>query len=180
MTKNKHDEKDVKKQQEGVDIPDVSNESHEDEQVTQCSVDFEKQNQELTECYKRLAAEYENYRKRTAKEKEDIYDTCVADITEKFLPVLDNLDLALANSKSADNDILKGIKLIHKQFIDTLTKLDIKEIDCLNKEFDPNIHDAVMIVEDPDIETGVVVEVFKKGYIYKDRVVRHSMVKVAK
>ena len=70
--------------------------------------------------------------------------------------------------------------MIHKQFIDTLTKLDIKEIDCLNKEFDPNIHDAVMIVEDPDIETGVVVEVFKKGYIYKDRVVRHSMVKVAK
>ncbi|HOD92826.1 MAG TPA: nucleotide exchange factor GrpE [Clostridia bacterium] len=180
MAKSKNESKDFKKQQEGADISDAHKTNQENEQVTECVVDFEKQNQELTDCYKRLAAEYDNYRKRTLKEKEDIYDTCVADITEKFLPVLDNLDLALANSKSAEDDILKGIKMIQKQFIDTLNKLDIKEIDCLNKEFDPNMHDAVMIIEDPDIETGIVVEVFKKGYIYKDRVVRHSMVKVAK
>ena len=180
MAKGKNENKDVKKQQEGVDIPDISQTDQEKDQESECIADFEKQNKELTECYKRLAAEFDNYRKRTIKEKEDIYDTCVADITEKFLPVLDNLDLALQNSKSTDDEIFKGVKMIYKQFIDTLTKLDIKEIDCLNKEFDPNMHDAVMIIENPDIETGIVVDVFKKGYMYKDRVVRHSMVKVAK
>ncbi len=174
MAKGKSEDK---KQQEGADISD---DNQVKEQESECTVDFEKQNQELTECYKRLAAEYDNYRKRTIKEKEDIYDTCVVDITEKFLPVLDNLDLALANSKSTEDEIYKGVKMIYKQFIDTLAKLDIKEIDCLNKEFNPNMHDAVMIVEDPDIETGIVVDVFKKGYMYKERVVRHSMVKVAK
>jgi molecular chaperone GrpE len=177
MAKGKSEDKNNKKQQEGADISD---DNQVKEQESECTVDFEKQNQELTECYKRLAAEYDNYRKRTIKEKEDIYDTCVVDITEKFLPVLDNLDLALANSKSTEDEIYKGVKMIYKQFIDTLAKLDIKEIDCLNKEFNPNMHDAVMIVEDPDIETGIVVDVFKKGYMYKERVVRHSMVKVAK
>ena len=93
--------------------------------------------------------------------------------------MLDNLDLALVNAKDAKDEVLKGILMIHKQFLDTLRKLDIKEIDCLNQQFDPNLHDAVMTVDD-DEKSGSVVEVFKKGYIYKERVVRHSMVKVAK
>lgn len=173
MAKKKQDN-DVNIQQDGADVNNTGN-----EEVTSCETDMEKQNKELTDCYKRLAAEYDNYRKRTAKEKQDIYDICVADITEKFLPVLDNLDLALANSDSADDNVVKGIELIHKQFLETLAKLGVFEIDCLNKPFDPNIHDAVMVTEDPAIEAGTVVEVFKKGYIYKDRVVRHSVVKVA-
>lgn len=180
MVKSKNDDKDVKKMQEGIDIPEVSEGQEVHDEPYVCAVDFEKQNQEITECYQRLAAEYENYRKRSVKEKEEIYDTCVVDITDKFLPVLDNLDLALANSKSAKDEVQKGIVMIHKQFMDTLAKLDVKEIDCLNKQFDPNLHDAVMTVDDPEKQSGVIADVFKKGYIYKERVVRHCMVKVVK
>jgi len=179
MAKSKNESKNVKNEDKGVEIPDISPGQEVKEQTEECTVDLDKQNQELTECYKRLAAEYDNYRKRTIKEKEEIYDTCVIDITEKFLPVLDNLNLALANSKDVKDEVLKGILMIHKQFIDTLEKLEIKEIGCLNQQFDPNLHDAVMTVDD-DEKSGTVVEVFKKGYIYKEKVVRHSMVKVAK
>lgn len=180
MVKSKNDDKDAKKVQEGIDIPEVSEGQDVHDEPYVCAVNFEKQNEEITECYKRLAAEYDNYRKRSIKEKDEIYDICVADITDKFLPVLDNLDLALANSKSAKDEVQKGIEMIHKQFIDTLTKLDVKEINSLGEEFDPNLHDAVMTVDDPEKQSGIIVDVFKKGYIYKDRVVRHSMVKVAK
>jgi len=180
MTKSKEAKKTVETEEKVTAKKDTEAKTTETAEKTDTVIDngLQKMNDELIDSIKRLAAEYDNFRKRTTKEKEDIYNVCLIDITEKFLPVLDNLELALANKKATQDEVQKGIELIRKQFEDTLSKLSIKEMDCLNKQFDPEFHNAVMTVEDATIAKGTIVEVFKKGYVYNDRVVRHSMVKV--
>ncbi|MFA7672328.1 MAG: nucleotide exchange factor GrpE [Clostridia bacterium] len=180
MTKSKEDKKTADIEEKVIKEKDAEAKTSEPAEKTETVADngLQKMNDELIDSLKRLAAEYDNFRKRTTKEKEDIYNVCLIDITEKFLPVLDNLELALANKKATQDEVQKGIEMIRKQFEDTLSKLCIKEMDCLNKQFDPEFHNAVMTVEDATKAKGTIVEVFKKGYVYKDRVVRHSMVKV--
>ncbi len=175
------DDKKAKMNEEAHDL-EVEPQLEEEVETLACDVsddDLRKQNLELNDCYKRLAAEYDNYRKRTAKEKADIYDLSVMEVTEKYLEVLDNIELALANSQGAQDEVLKGVMMIHKQFLTVLEKLGVFEIESLDAEFDPNLHDAVMIEENEE-KAGKIVEVFKKGYIYKERVIRHSIVKVAR
>lgn len=125
----------------------------------------------------RLNAEYDNYRKRTAKEKEGIYTDACEDVLKTMFPVLDNLERAATVNGSAE-DIKKGIDMTIRQFKDGLQKLLIEEISTA-EGFDPNLHNAVMHVEDPSLGEKAIAEVFQKGYKRGDKVLRHSMVKVA-
>lgn len=132
--------------------------------------------------YKRLYAEFDNYQKRTQKEKDARYADAVIDTVGAFLEVADNLDRAVATEVSTEEakKVLEGVMLVKKQLSDTLSKLNVTEINAVGEEFDPNLHNAVMHIEDETVADNTVVEEFLKGYIYKDeRVVRHSMVKVA-
>ena len=139
---------------------------------------------ELEKRYMALFAEYENFRKRTTKEKEDLYASAVANVTKDWLGVLDNIDRALDAGKNADENsvekVIQGIELIGKQAADVLSKLGVEEIECeRGTKFDPNLHEAVMHVDDDDLGEQEIASVFQKGYIYKDRVVRHAVVQVA-
>lgn len=145
---------------------------------------IKKKDDELKELFdrmQRLAAEYDNFRKRTQKEKERIYVDALADVVGKFLPVVDSLERAVtAAGQEESKGIQEGINLIYKQTMDALGKLGVKPIEAVGKCFDPEFHNAVMHIEDDSLEHNIIVEEFQKGYIYKDEVViRHSMVKVA-
>ena len=139
---------------------------------------FEQQVEELTDRLKRNMAEFDNFRKRTEKEKASMYVIGARDIVEKILPVVDNFERGLAQAPEGDA-FADGMKMIYKQLMTALDEMGVKEIEAKGKEFDPNLHNAVMHVEDENAGTNEVVEVFQKGYTYKDFVVRHSMVKVA-
>lgn len=136
---------------------------------------------ELNDKYLRLGAEYDNFRKRSAKEKEGIYADACCDILTQILPVLDNLErAALYNTEeSAQTPLGKGLELTLKSFTETLNKLGVAEIEALGKPFNPDLHNAVMHVDDESFGEGEVVEVFMKGYAKGDKVLRYSMVKVA-
>lgn len=125
----------------------------------------------------RLTAEYDNYRKRTAKEKEGIYSDAYVDVVKEILPIIDNLERAIAADGSIE-DLKKGVEMTMKGCKDAFAKLGIEEIDA-NGEFDPNFHNAVMHVEDENLGTNVVAEVFQKGYKKDNKIIRHTMVKVA-
>ena len=139
---------------------------------------LEQQIEDLTDRLKRNMAEFDNFRKRTEKEKSSMYVIGAKDIIEKILPVVDNFERGLAQAPEGDS-FADGMKMIYKQLITTLDELGVKPIEAVGKEFDPNFHNAVMHVEDEEAGENIVVEEFQKGYTYKDFVVRHSMVKVA-
>ena len=126
----------------------------------------------------RLAAEYDNYRKRTAKEKEGIYANAKIDTIKPFLAVLDNLERGVSQFEEGDAH-RQGLELICKQFEEVLTKLDVAEIPALGEKFDPEKHNAVMHTEDETAAENTVVEVFQKGYTLGDKILRFAMVKVA-
>ncbi len=137
--------------------------------------------EELKDKVTRQMAEFDNFRKRTDKEKSQMYDMGAKDIVEKILPVLDNFErgLATATEEERTQPFVEGMDKIYKQMVTTLEAAGVKEIECLGKEFNPDFHNAVMHVEDEEAGENIIVEVFQKGYTYKDTVVRHSMVKVA-
>lgn len=131
----------------------------------------------LKERLLRLTAEYDNYRKRTAKEKEGIYTDACTDVLKEMIPVLDNLERAVSVEGSVE-DIRKGIEMTIKGFKTSFEKLGVEEIDATG-EFDPNYHQAVMHIEDENLGANSVVEVFQKGYKRGDKVIRYTVVKVA-
>jgi len=134
----------------------------------------------LYDKYLRLMAEYDNYKKRTQKEKDERYGLGVGDTIEKLLPVADNIERALsALDECEKNTFSEGVEMVSKQFFEILTKIGMTEIEALGAQFDPNIHEAVMHIDDEAYDANVVVEQFMKGYKYKERVIRHSVVKVA-
>ena len=126
----------------------------------------------------RLAAEYDNFRKRTQREKDGIYQDAVADTVKKFLPVYDNLERAL-HHETADEAYKKGVEMTMNQLKEVLTKLGITEIPAQGQPFDPKYHNAVMHVEDESLGQNVVAEVFQTGFAHGDKVIRFAMVKVA-
>ena len=128
--------------------------------------------------YLRLLAEYDNYRKRSQKEKETAWTTAKADTAKEFLPVYDNLERAL-KQETADEAYAKGVQMIMTQFKTTLEKLGIQEIPALGETFDPNLHNAVMHIDDESLGENVVAEVFQTGFQTGDKIIRHAMVKVA-
>ena len=136
---------------------------------------------DLTDRLKRSMAEFDNFRKRSEKEKATMFDMGVGSIAEKMLPVVDNFERAMAAApKEGDGKAFaEGIAMIYNQLKKTLEDLGVKPIDCVGQPFDPNFHNAVMHVEDESLGENVVAEELLKGYMYKDSVLRHSMVKVA-
>lgn len=136
---------------------------------------------DLTDRLKRSMAEFDNFRKRSEKEKATMFDMGARSIAEKILPVVDNFERAMvAAPKEGDSKAFAdGITMIYNQLKKTLEDLGVKPIDCVGQAFDPNFHNAVMHIEDESLGENVVAEELLKGYMYKDSVLRHSMVKVA-
>ena len=126
----------------------------------------------------RLAAEYDNYRKRTAKEKESLWTDAKADTVQAFLPVYDNLERAL-KQETADEAYKKGVEMIMSQLKEVFAKLGITEIEAQGKPFDPNLHNAVMHIEDENLEENTVAQVFQAGFMLGEKVIRFAMVQVA-
>ena len=136
--------------------------------------------EELTDRLTRQLAEFDNYRKRTEKEKASMYTIGAKDIVEKILPVVDNFERGLATVEHPEDDpFAEGMNKIYKQLVKTLEDMGVTVIEAVGQEFDPNLHNAVMHVEDEEAGENIIVEEFLKGYKYKDIVVRHSIVKVA-
>lgn len=131
----------------------------------------------LKERLLRLTAEYENYRKRTAKEKESIYTDACTDVLKEMIPVLDNLERAIQVEGNAE-DIKKGVEMTIKGFNSSFEKLGVEEIDATG-EFDPNLHQAVMHIEDENFGANAIAEVFQKGYKRGEKIIRYTVVKVA-
>ena len=137
--------------------------------------------EELTDKVKRQMAEFENFRKRSEKEKAGMFEMGAKSVIEQILPVIDNFErgLAAVPEEAKADPFVEGMEKIYRQFMDTMDKLNVKPIEAVGTEFNPDFHNAVMHVEDEEAGENVVVEEFQKGYLYKDQVVRHSMVKVA-
>ena len=143
--------------------------------------DLAKLQEELEEAkarYMRMAAEYDNYKKRTAREMDSRYADAKLDVLKALLPVLDNFERGL-EAECADSAYKEGVELIFKQFQDLLAQQGVTEIEAVGQPFDPNLHNAVMHIEDESLGENTVAEVFMKGYKQGDKVLRHSMVRVA-
>ena len=135
--------------------------------------------EELTDQLKRQMAEFDNYRKRTEKEKASMYVIGARDIVEKMLPIVDSFERGLATVSDSEDPFAQGMEKVYKQLMTAFDELGVKPIEAVGQEFNPDLHNAVMHVEDENAGENVIVEEFQKGYTYKDFVVRHSMVKVA-
>ena len=136
---------------------------------------------ELTDKVKRQLAEFENFRNRTEKEKSQMYTIGARDVVEKILPVVDNFERGLKSipEEEKESPVASGMEMIYKQLMTVLTDLGVTPIEAVGQEFDPNLHNAVMHVENEDLGENIIAEEFQKGYKYKDAVLRHSMVSVA-
>ena len=143
--------------------------------------ELEEKIKEANDKYARLFAEFDNFRKRSEKEKSQRYDFGARDMIEKILPVIDNFERGLAGipEEKAEDSFVKGMEMTYKQLMKALEDAGVKQIEAVGKEFNPDFHNAVMHVEDPEAGDNIIVEEFQKGYLYKDHVVRYSMVKVA-
>ena len=141
----------------------------------------DEQIEELTDKVKRQMAEFENFRKRTEKEKSQMYDMGVKSIIERILPVIDNFErgLAAVPQEEKENAFVDGMDKVYKQMLSSLTEAGVEPIEAVGQEFDPNFHNAVMHIEDEELGENTIAEEFQKGYKYHDTVIRHSMVKVA-
>lgn len=146
----------------------------EDNEINQMKSELE----ETTDRLKRLMAEFDNFKKRSAKEREGLYNSLVSDIVSSFLPVVDNLEKAVG-SNTEDESYKQGVELVLKQFIDVLTSLGVKEIEGVGTTFNPEYHEAVSMIQDESKQSQEIVEVFRKGYQIGNKVIRHSMVVVA-
>ena len=137
--------------------------------------------EELTDKVIRQMAEFDNFRKRTEKEKSQMYEIGAKDIIDKILPVIDNFErgLSVVPEDKKDDSFVQGMEMIYKQLMTTLEAAGVKVIEAVGKEFNPDFHNAVMHVEDDAVGENIVVEEFQKGYMYRESVVRYSMVKVA-
>ena len=172
-TKKKVEEQEIK-EQETVESAEVTEEAP----LEEAENEFEKKYNDVNEKYLCTLAEYDNYRKRTIKEKESIYPEAKAVVVEKFLPVLDNFQRAIESAENKDA-FYEGVVMLKKQMDEVLTALGVEEIKAVGEEFNPEFHNAVMHVEDEETGENIIVEEFQKGYKIGDRVIRHSMVKVA-
>lgn len=137
--------------------------------------------EELTDMVKRQMAEFDNFCKRTEKEKASMYQVGAKEIVEKILPVVDNFErgLAMIPENEKENPVATGMTQIYKQLMTAFDEMGVKAIEAVGQEFNPDFHNAVMHIEDEEAGENVIVEEFQKGYMYKDSVIRHSMVKVA-
>ena len=167
---NKEDVKDVEEK--------VKNEEH---HKGKCKEELQKKQEELeelTDRYKRVMAEFENYKKRSSKERENLYGSILGDVVEAVLPVLDNLENA-SKVETKDENYKQGVELVLKQFKDVLKSKGVEEIEAIGTTFDPELHEAVSSVQDESKESQEIVQEYRKGYKFGNKVIRHSMVVVA-
>ncbi|MFP4697882.1 MAG: nucleotide exchange factor GrpE [Eubacteriales bacterium] len=157
------------------DQPEILEEDNNDEESSKdCQLE------EYVDRLKRTMAEFDNYRKRTEKEKIQMYEVGAKEVLEKILPIIDNFERALTglSEEEKSNNFAKGIEMIYKQLISTLEEMEVKPIETVGQPFNPNYHNAVQHSEDDDYDDNTIVEEYQKGYMYKNTVLRHSMVKV--
>ena len=162
-------------EQEITACSECANKDKELEAANKRTEDLEKIASDATDKYLRILAEYDNFRKRTIKERDSIYADAYTDAVKQLLPVIDNVERSLEYAN--DESTKKGMELIISSVHQTLEKMGVKEIET--KTFDPNVHNAVMHIDDDTLGEGEIVEVFQKGYILGERVIRYAMVKVA-
>lgn len=157
---------------------ELENEKKESKEVVDESNKIKQELEETTDRLKRIMAEFENYKKRSNKEREALYNSLLADIIASFLPVIDNLEKAV-QAKTEDQGYKQGIELVLKQFVDVLTKFGVEEIKTVGETFDPEVHEAVSSIQDEKKGEKEIVQEFRKGYKIGTKVIRHSMVIVA-
>ncbi len=178
------DDTDASEQEEKASLKKEDGEEKKSKSLFKKDKKKDKKDQQLEELNDRLIrnmAEFDNYRKRTEKEKSMMFELGAKDIIEKILPVIDNFERGLASitEEEKESGFAKGVEAIYKQLLQTLADVGVKQIEAVGQEFNPNFHNAVMHMEDEEYGENVVVEEFQKGYMYRETVVRHSMVKVA-
>lgn len=174
--KPKNDTEEKVQQQE----PETSKKTDDESEKLKAALDAKtKECEAADDRYKRLAAEFDNYKKRTVKEKESIYADSVCDVVEKMLPVLDNLERAIESFDDKESEHCKGVEMVLRQTVDILKKIGVEEIEAVGEKFDPTMHNAVMHIDDDKYGESTVSQQFQKGYKYKDKVIRYSMVQVA-
>lgn len=169
-TEESQDTKDTESKEKKKFFPKKEKKDKKDEKI-----------EELTDRLTRQMAEFDNFRKRTEREKSQMYEIGAKDIIEKILPVIDNFErgLAAVPEESKEDPFVEGMEKIYKQIMTTLEGVGVKPIEAVGQEFNPDFHNAVMHVEDEEAGENIITEEFQKGYMYHDSVVRHSMVKVA-
>ena len=174
--KNLNDEKELK-QNNNNDTPNTTKEQEENQEKTELQ---KKQNEldELNDRYKRILAEFENYKKRSQKEREGLYNSILSDTITAILPVLDNLENAI-KVETKDKEYKQGVELVLKQFKDILTLKGVEEIKTVGEKFDPSLHEAVSSVQDEKVGEKEIVQEYRKGYKIGNKIIRHSMVVVA-
>ena len=173
----------MKDQEEDIldaDKKDDSNDEGSSENLE--SEKLKEENKEINNKYLRMTADFQNFKKRAEKEKSDIYQFANEKLIVDLLPTIDNLERAIKSNKDegANESFTQGIEMILQQFLDVLTKNDVKEIDAIGQKFDPNYHHAVLQEENDEYESETVVDQFQKGYTVNDKVIRPCMVKVIK
>lgn len=151
---------------------------NEEKEVVKESNTIKQELEETTDRLKRIMAEFENFKKRSSKERENLYNSLVSDIVASFLPVQDNLEKAIS-VKTEDENLKQGIELVVKQIKDIFQKFGVEEIGTVGKPFDPEVHEAVSSVQDDTLGEKIVKEEFRKGYKIGNKVIRHAMVVVA-
>ena len=165
---------DLKKTEASEEVKEENINCKEDTELNKIKTDLE----ETTDRLKRLMAEFDNFKKRSAKEREGLYNSLLADIISSFLPVVDNLEKAV-NSNTEDEGYKQGVELVLKQFTDVLSSLGVKEIETNGTAFNPEYHEAVSSVQDENLGEKEIKETYRKGYKIGDRVIRHAMFVVA-
>ena len=179
----------IPEEKAGGEMPvseELNQETEEPEDAADSKEDFKaskkekKKKEELEDRVKRQMAEFDNFRKRTEKEKSAMFETGAKSVIEKILPVVDNFERGLAAVPESEKGdaFVQGMEMIYKQILTELESIDVKPIEAVGKEFDPEFHNAVMQVENEELASGTVAAELQKGYTYKDTVVRHSMVAV--
>ena len=155
-------------------VEEVENKEEKD-----CIIDPKQQEiDDLNDRYKRVLAEFENFKKRSGKERETLYNSILGDVVESFLPIVDNLENAV-KAETQDEEYRKGVELVLKQFKDILKAKGVEEIPAIGETFDPSLHEAVSSIQDPSKNAQEIVQEYRKGYKIGSKVIRHSMVIVA-
>ena len=174
-------------QKENTDAENPKEASHSSESQSADGIDTKKKDakdaliEELQDKVKRQMAEFDNFRKRTEKEKSSMFEMGASDMIKKLLPIVDNFERGFnsISEEERETPFAKGMDMVYKQTMKMLEDSDVKPIEALGMEFNPELHNAVMHVEDDSVGEGIIVEEFEKGYTYRETVIRHSMVKVA-
>lgn len=183
---SERDEKDLQEKEdlseEEIAFEEAIDEDEETNKLVQLKETLELKDQELTETVsrlQRLQADFDNFRRRSKTEKEEFGKYANEKLVASLLPIIDNFERAIDSNEGEGNSFKTGVEMIFKQFMESLAKEGLKSIDAVGNEFDPNMHEAVMTVESDDHDANVVVEELQKGYLFKEKVIRPSMVKVA-